>query len=511
MDGDYNGSGDTINTVAEQHVIGIEPTTDEQKYLEKILREINTHSGDVQSKRDEYSKIRRYPQTFEERDMLRHVWPSELSIGPIHGRSSSMMHRELKFNLVAKFVKTFVKDQKWESLLGEIKQNIQDLKKYFDEEVIREYNEAELAWELFLDGCSVLQFIASYLLNELKEFGIDNRKASKIREDLFLLENQIPFRVLQLLVKSTSEPSELRYGIAVFLLINNIMAQVGGLYHHTVSDYAEGGLNLDLHPLHLLDFLHSVIIFGNEILSNFVRDDNDPPLRNQQKNMSCLCPPLFDCFRRRRPFLKDYLREELPVYSLKRFYFHERFFRGVRELKSSGIEFYPSDGLASVYFSGKCFNVRGHLRLPPLIVDEWTEQKLINLAIYEKWLSGNYKKNWYFVTSYIKFMDFLVDGEQDVEELRASRVLRNRLSNDAEVANLFNNLGSNPYFEPPEDVYSNVKAQLKTHCERKCSIWMAQVYQQHFSSPWTIIALLAAAVLLSLTIIQTWYTIRPKY
>ncbi|PON52298.1 hypothetical protein PanWU01x14_210090 [Parasponia andersonii] len=235
------------------------------------------------------------------------------------------------------------------------------------------------------------------------------------------------------------------------------------------------------------------------------------PDRRKQKNKTCLCLPCFDCFHRQRLYLEDFIQTEPLPDDFKRLYHYERFFRGVRELKSTGIEFKPSSGLASVYFSRRCFNVKGHLRLPPLIVDEWTEQKLINLALYEKWLSGSYKKNWYFVTSYIKFMDFLIDGEQDVEELRASRVLRNRLSNDTQVANLFNKLGSNPYFEPPEDVYnSNVKAQLQTHCGRNCTIWMAQVYQQHFSSPWTIIALLAAAVLLSLTIIQTWYTIRPK-
>ncbi|PON52295.1 hypothetical protein PanWU01x14_210060 [Parasponia andersonii] len=107
-------------------------------------------------------------------------------------------------------------------------------------------------------------------------------------------------------------------------------------------------------------------------------------------------------------------------------------------------------------------------------------------------------------------MDFLIDKEQDVEELRTSRVLRNRLSNDAEVAKLFNNLGSDPHLGPPEDVYSNVKTRIQTHCERKCPTRMAQFYREHFSSTWTILALLAAAILLSLTVVQTWYAVNPK-
>ncbi|PON52299.1 hypothetical protein PanWU01x14_210100 [Parasponia andersonii] len=248
--GDYDGKVDT-NTMAERHAFPKWSTTDEQEHLEKILKEINTNN--VQSEQiSSYTKIGWRPRTFEESGLLRR--PTELCIGPIHGGSSSKMHRELKFKLSAEFVKSFGGDDKTgEHLLDEIKKNIDDLMKYFDEEVIREYNEDELAWGLFLDGCSVLQFIHAYLHNELKEFGIDSHQASKIREDLFLLENQIPFRVLQLLV-SKSNQGILRHNIARFLLINNVMApMLGSLFHRldALIDYIEEGFSL-----HLLDLLH---------------------------------------------------------------------------------------------------------------------------------------------------------------------------------------------------------------------------------------------------------------
>ncbi|PON32312.1 hypothetical protein TorRG33x02_356560, partial [Trema orientale] len=300
------------------------------------------------------------------------------------------------------------------------------------------------------------------------EFGIDNHQASVIREELFLLENQIPFQVLELLVNLTNDPDQLKKDIASFLRINNIMAPVDDLRGHIQwNDILQMKKQ---NVLHLLDLLHSLIIFGDDnVGSNNSKNDDDnlkyfSHCYNQQKN---------------------------------------------NELKAAGIEFKPTFGLATVSFGSKCFNIRGHLKLPPLTMDEWTDRKLMNLVIYEMCLGGNHKKNCYVVTSYIKFMDFLIDREQDVKELRASRVLWNCLSSDAEVAKLFNDLGSK-CFEQPLDVYLNVKTEIQTHCERKCSVWMAQVYQEHFSSPWTILALLAAAIVLALTAIQTWYSIHPK-
>lgn len=150
----------------------------------------------------------------------------------------------------------------------------------------------------------------------------------------------------------------------------------------------------------------------------------------------------------------------------------------------------------------------GQLKLPSLTVDEWTERKLMNLVAHEMCL-GISNRNWYCVTSYLKFMDILIDREQDVKELRGSQILWNRLSSDVKVAKLFNDLGSK-FPEPPQDIYSNVKTEIQTHCRRKCAMWMAQVYQQHFSSPWTVTALLAAGIVISLTFVQTWYAVHPK-
>ncbi|KAI3898908.1 hypothetical protein MKW92_010334, partial [Papaver armeniacum] len=42
---------------------------------------------------------------------------------------------------------------------------------------------------------------------------------------------------------------------------------------------------------------------------------------------------------------------------------------------------------------------------------------------------------------------------------------------------------------------------------RMCRIWIANLYENYFSNPWTIISLVAAAILMALTVVQTYYTV----
>ena len=53
-----------------------------------------------------------------------------------------------------------------------------------------------------MDGNAVLQFIYGFVRKELSELRIIDRHAYFIRQDLFLLENQILFQVLKLVTES---------------------------------------------------------------------------------------------------------------------------------------------------------------------------------------------------------------------------------------------------------------------------------------------------------------------
>ena len=79
-----------------------------------------------------------------------------------------------------------------EELYDMIKHNIKQLRQYFNVEVITKYD----AWILFVDGCATLKFIDAIVHKKVKEFKIKNDHVAFVQQDLFLLENQLPYQLL---------------------------------------------------------------------------------------------------------------------------------------------------------------------------------------------------------------------------------------------------------------------------------------------------------------------------
>ncbi|MFQ6670339.1 hypothetical protein Gotur_035302, partial [Gossypium turneri] len=82
------------------------------------------------------------------------------------------------------------------------------LKKCYDPKELEKYSNdnEKLAWMFFVDGCAILQ--AVYIRygqdydRKSNELFIKNDLLTFVYSDLFLLENQLPFRVLELLTNS---------------------------------------------------------------------------------------------------------------------------------------------------------------------------------------------------------------------------------------------------------------------------------------------------------------------
>ena len=116
-------------------------------------------------------------------------------------------------------------------------------------------------------------------------------------------------------------------------------------------------------------------------------------------------------------------------------------------------------------------------------------------------------ENDFGVTSYISFLDSLIDEANDVKVLRKAGVLYNCLGSDEEVAKLFNEIGTD--LVPYTQIYSYVRSKIQKHYKNKWMTWMAQFFHNHFSSPWTIFAFCGILVGLGLTAIQTWFAVHP--
>ncbi|KAE8039124.1 hypothetical protein FH972_011566 [Carpinus fangiana] len=80
-------------------------------------------------------------------------------------------------------------------------------------------------------------------------------------------------------------------------------------------------------------------------------------------------------------------------------------------------------------------------------------------------------ENDFGISSYISFLDSLINEPNDVKDLRKARVLFNFLGSDQEVANLFNAIGAD--LVPNLEADNDVNFQIQKYYENSWMTWMA--------------------------------------
>ncbi|MBA0635381.1 hypothetical protein Godav_028887 [Gossypium davidsonii] len=158
--------------------------------------------------------IRKVPSTLRRNeDFKKYFKPKVISIGPIgpleHDDLTLHESNELKLKLAAHFVKNIDVDK--DSLYSNMKKEIDNLKNCYDPQELEKYSDDDekLAWMFFVDGCAILQAVYMRYRNSddifyvYGELFVKNDLLTFVYSDLFLLENQIPFRVLELLTSSS--------------------------------------------------------------------------------------------------------------------------------------------------------------------------------------------------------------------------------------------------------------------------------------------------------------------
>jgi hypothetical protein len=137
------------------------------------------------------------------------------------------------------------------------------------------------------------------------------------------------------------------------------------------------------------------------------------------------------------------------------------------------------------------------LVIPQFRISEDTEILLRNLQAFEQCHCGDN-----YVGNYIHMMDLLVDSPEDVEILVRNGIIESWLSNNEAVATLFYNLSRENIVSRKNFYFSDVLEDLNNYSGRDWPRWKANLRQNYFQNPWSIISVIAAAFLLLLTIIQ---------
>ena len=181
---------------------------------------------------------------------------------------------------------------------------------------------------------------------------------------------------------------------------------------------------------------------------------------------------------------------------------HEEIIWSATQLNEAGIRFKKSktNSLKDISFS------RGVLRLPSIIVDDTTESMFLNLIAFERFHVGAGNE----VTSYIFFMDNIIDNARDVALLHSKGIIHNALGSDKAVADLFNSLSKDITLDPDSSLDA-VHKKVYHYCKKPWNVWRANLMHTYFRNPWAIISLIAGVFLFVLTIVQTGYSIYPYY
>ncbi|XP_058081555.1 UPF0481 protein At3g47200-like [Magnolia sinica] len=422
--------------------------------------------------------IYRVPKCLREGDDKAYV-PQIVSLGPYHHGKRRL--REMDRH-------------KWRSLHQVLKRANQDVKIYLDsindlEERTRACYEGSISISsnefvemMVLDGCFVIELFRG-AAEGFRQLGYSRNDPvfsmrghmHSIQRDMIMLENQIPLFVLdRLLGLQIGQPDQ-----------RGLVSKLALRFFDPLMPSDE--------PLRKAD--------RNRLESQKYVDTFDP--LTDQGSLHCL-----DVFRRSllrsgpQPSPRMWMKHRSKAVRVadKR---RQQLVHCVTELREAGIKFKKrkTDRFWDVEFRG------GVLNIPRLLIHDGTKSLFLNLIAFEQCHPDSTNE----ITSYVIFMDNLINGPDDVGYLHYCGIIEHWLGSDAEVADLFNRLCQEVVFDINDSYLSRLSAQVNRYYNHRWNAWRASLKHNYFNNPWAIISFFAAVVLLVLTFTQTFYGVYSYY
>ncbi|XP_058083722.1 UPF0481 protein At3g47200-like [Magnolia sinica] len=319
---------------------------------------------------------------------------------------------------------------------------------------------------------------------------------SLIGYDMLLLENQIPFSILQRI-----------FIMARPIHAPHMLAEMALDFFDQLMPRNKEIKNKDTY-LHLLHLFHSHLI-------TTPTHKNDPKLsRNstvesvQNKETNLLCNPTIESvvnnFKNIFMFFPSSNKLQLPISNNNPSPVSIKMIPCAAELQLAGVKFKKKDDSSSILdvkFS------HGVLEIPPLSITDSTNTLFRNLVAFEQC----YRESTIRFTTYFWFMDCLVNTSKDVALLHRKGIIVHWLGSDEDVAYLFNRLCIGIFHNFDENYLLDLHQNVQKHCKNQWNMWRASLRRDYFTNPWSVISLIAASILLLVTITQTFFTVFPYY
>ncbi|XP_043714411.1 UPF0481 protein At3g47200-like [Telopea speciosissima] len=380
--------------------------------------------------------------------------PDTISIGPYHRdvpkKNLQMQAMEdLKSRYVQALLDRTCERTSLEKYVKALKEIETKAREFYSDLITYEENFVEI---MLFDGSFIIELLRKYS-NVVKPddndpiFYSDLRRTRVVR-DLLLLENQLPMLVLQTLFDLSKDPISDKLSLTELAL-----HFFEGLIPEATHKYPPN--NKIVTHNHLLDLL------------SYALEDSLPEVKEGGASSTVL--------------------EALPC---------------VTELRHSGVMFNRSldyGCLMDIKFSDGVFEI------PQLCVDDYTDTFFRNLIAYEQHRYGG--RN--YITSYALLMDYLINSAEDVAFLRSRGIIKNHLGDDDKVSTLFNNLCNE--ISANHFCYDDLCVKVHEYYNSPYNKWKETLRRDYCNSPWTIISVIAAILLLLLTVWLAVFTALPVF
>ncbi|XP_004301825.1 PREDICTED: UPF0481 protein At3g47200-like [Fragaria vesca subsp. vesca] len=264
--------------------------------------------------------------------------------------------------------------------------------------------------------------------------------------DLLLLENQIPWFVLECFCNLTAHNSP--YPCLTILVLNffSLEASLASNFKY----YSEQNSRYKI--LHILDLIRTAIVVPTRV------------------------------------FWSSHITSESKLLP-------------ANNLSEAGIEFRTrgaAESIMSIDFRD------GTFMIPQLAIGELTEPLFRNLIAFEQCYHGRSHK----ITSYALLMNYLISSSKDMDFLCNKGIMVNWL-NSEDASQFFSKLYNDTVLK--HFYYGRLCAEVNRYHKITWNKWLEKLKRDYLCNPWKIISLVAAFILLVLTLLQTTYTIFQYY
>ncbi|KAL7231754.1 hypothetical protein ACSBR2_009899 [Camellia fascicularis] len=422
--------------------------------------------------------IYRVPQCLLKSDDKAYI-PRTVSLGPYHhGRRDLRTMDCHKWRALHRVLKRTQHDISL--YLDSIKELEQDARACYEGTISLSSN--EFVEMMVLDGCFILELFRG-AIEGFKKLGYSRKdpifamRASmhSLQRDMIMLENQIPLFILdRLLGLENGDPHQ--RGLVAKLAIQFFDPLMPTDESLTSSSSSSSFKNLTMFdPFAEQGGLHCLDVFRRSLM----RVGPKPVPKHWINRWSWQANRV----------VADKRRQQLV--------------HCVTVLREAGVKFKKekTDRFWDIKFKD------GTLSIPRLLIHDGTKSLLLNLIALEQChLDCNND-----ITSYVIFMDNLINSPADVAYLHYHGIIEHWLGTDGEVVDLFNRLSEEVLFDIDGSFLSQLSEQVNRYYNYRWNAWRASLRHNYFNNPWAIISFLAAVVLLLITFTQTFYAVYSYY